>query len=66
MTNAEKIRSLNDDELSAFLFKLSIKTLTGFMEAGGAGVMNAVDLRNFLDCEYSDDNFLLNGKPYED
>ena len=66
MTNAEKIRSLNDDELSAFLFKLSIKTLTGFMEAGGAAVMNAVDLRNFLDCEYSNDNFLLNGMPYED
>ena len=66
MTNAEKIRSLNDDELSAFLFKLSIKTLTGFMKSGGAGVMNAVELRIFLDSEYCDDNFLLNGKPYED
>ena len=66
MTNAEKIRSLNDDELAGFLFKLSIKTLTGFMETGGAGVMNAVDLRNFLDYEYTDDNFLLNGKAYED
>ena len=66
MTNAEKIRSLNDDELVAFLFKLFIKTMTSFIEAGSEGVMNVVDLRNFLDYEYSDDNFLLNGKPYED
>ncbi len=66
MTNAEKIRSLNDDELAAFLFKLSIKTLISFIEAGGEGVMNAVNLRNFLDHEYTDSNFLLNGKPYED
>lgn len=66
MTNAEKIRSLNDDKLAAFLFKLSVKTLTDFIEAGSAGVMNAVDLRNFLDYEYKDNNFLLNGMPYEE
>lgn len=48
MTNADKIRTMSDEELSTFLFKRDCKNIAGFLQFGGAGVMNALQLLDWL------------------
>lgn len=39
---------MNDDELGALLFVHQIKALSGFMTGGGAGCLNAVQLKQAM------------------
>lgn len=48
MTNAEKIRSFSDTQLSNFLWIWGINTVTSFLEHGGQELMNAHDLRKWI------------------
>jgi hypothetical protein len=56
MTRAERIKSMDDGELAAFLFKHGIENIVGFMKKGGEGCMNFADLREWLAGEFDVDN----------
>lgn len=51
MTNGDYIRSLNDDELSEFLFQFMIDGISGFYKNGGMGCPDAVVLKKFVSME---------------
>ena len=56
MTRAERIKSMDEGELAAFLFKHSIENITGFITKGFEDCMNFADLREWLAGEYDVDN----------
>lgn len=67
MTRADKIRSMNDSELTHFLFKYSVSQTAAFFEKGGAGCMNIPQLADYLNGEYNEEkDTLLSEKPLED
>ena len=47
ITNAQKIRAMSDEELCNWLFQRDCTNIAAFLEHGGMGVMNAVQL---LEC----------------
>ena len=48
MTNADRIRSMNDEEMCNWLFQRDCTNIAAFLEYGGMGVMNAVQLLEWL------------------
>ena len=48
MTNADQIRSMNDEELCNWLFQRDCTNIAAFLEYGGMGVMDAVQLLDWL------------------
>ena len=47
-TNAQKIRAMSDEELCNWLFQRDCTNIAAFLEHGGMGVMNAVQLLDWL------------------
>ena len=47
-TNADRIRSMNDEEMCNWLFQRDCRNIAAFLEYGGMGVMNAVQLVEWL------------------
>ena len=47
-TNADRIRSMSDEELCNWLFQRDCTNIDAFLEYGGMGVMNAVQLLDWL------------------
>ena len=47
-TNADRIRSMSDEELRNWLFQRDCTNIAAFLEHGGMGVMNAVQLLEWL------------------
>ena len=47
-TNADRIRSMNDEELRNWLFNRDCTNIAAFLEHGGMGVMDAVQLLEWL------------------
>ena len=47
-TNADRIRSMNDEEMCNWLFQRDCTNIAAFLEYGGMGVMNAVQLLEWL------------------
>ena len=47
-TNADRIRSMNDEELCNWLFNRDCANIAAFFEPCGMGVMNAVQLLEWL------------------
>ena len=47
-TNAQKIRSMSDEELRNWLFQRDCTNIAAFLEHGGMGVMDAVQLLEWL------------------
>ena len=48
ITNADRIRSMNDEEMCNWLFQRDCTNIAAFLEYGGMGVMNAVQLLEWL------------------
>ena len=48
MTNADGIRAMNDEELRNWLFNRDCTNIAAFLEHGGMGVMDAVQLLEWL------------------
>ena len=48
ITNAQKIRTMSDEELCNWLFQHDCTNIAAFLEYGGMGVMNAVQLLDWL------------------
>ena len=48
MTNADRIRAMSDEELRNWLFQRDCTNIAAFLEYGGMGVMNAVQLLDWL------------------
>ena len=48
MTNADRIRAMSDEELRNWLFQRDCTNIAAFLEYGGMGVMNAVQLLEWL------------------
>lgn len=48
ITNADRIRAMSDEELRNWLFQRSCTNIAAFLEYGGIGVMNAVQLLEWL------------------
>ena len=48
MTNAQKIRAMSDEELCNWLFQRDCTNIAAFLEHGGMGVMDAVQLLDWL------------------
>ena len=48
MTNAQKIRAMSDEELCNWLFQRDCTNIAAFLEYGGMGVMNVVQLLDWL------------------
>lgn len=48
MTNADRIRAMSDEELRNWLFRRDCKNIAAFLQHGGAGVMDAVQLLDWL------------------
>ena len=49
MTNSEKIRQFDDEQLARFLWIWKINSVTTFLTQGGMNSMNAKDMREWLD-----------------
>ena len=47
-TNADRIRAMSDEELCNWLFQRDCTNIAAFLEHGGMGVMNAVQLLEWL------------------
>ena len=47
-TNAERIRAMSDEELCNWLFQRDCTNIAAFLEYGGMGVMNVVQLLEWL------------------
>ena len=47
-TNAQKIRTMSDEELCNWLFQRDCTNIAAFLEHGGMGVMDAVQLLDWL------------------
>ena len=48
MTNAQKIRAMSDEEMCNWLFQRDCTNIAAFLEHGGMGVMDAVQLLEWL------------------
>ena len=48
ITNAQKIRAMSDEEMCNWLFQRDCTNIAAFLEHGGMGVMNAVQLLDWL------------------
>ena len=48
ITNAQKIRAMSDEELCNWLFQRDCTNIAAFLEYGGMGVMNVVQLLDWL------------------
>ena len=48
ITNAQKIRAMSDEELRNWLFQRDCTNIAAFLEHGGMGVMDAVQLLDWL------------------
>ena len=48
ITNAQKIRAMSDEEMRNWLFQRDCTNIAAFLEHGGMGVMNAVQLLDWL------------------
>ena len=48
ITNAQKIRAMSDEELRNWLFQRDCTNIAAFLEYGGMGVMDAVQLLDWL------------------
>lgn len=48
VTNADRIRAMSDEELCNWLFQRDCTNIAAFLEYGGMGVMNAVQLLEWL------------------
>lgn len=48
ITNAQKIRAMSDEELCNWLFQRDCTNIAAFLEYGGMGVMDAVQLLEWL------------------
>lgn len=48
MTNAERIRNMTDEELNKFLWWFKISEVSAFLTKGGAGVLNALEQKEWL------------------
>lgn len=48
ITNADRIRAMSDEELRNWLFQRDCTNIAAFLEYGGIGVMNAVQLLEWL------------------
>ena len=48
ITNADRIRAMSDEELRNWLFQRGCTNIAAFLEYGGIGVMNAVQLLEWL------------------
>ena len=48
ITNAQKIRAMSDEELCNWLFQRDCTNIAAFLEHGGMGVMDAVQLLDWL------------------
>ena len=48
ITNADRIRSMSDEEMCNWLFQRDCTNIAAFLEYGGMGVMNAVQLLEWL------------------
>lgn len=48
ITNADRIRAMRDEELCNWLFQRDCTNIAAFLEYGGMGVMNAVQLLDWL------------------
>ena len=47
-TNADRIRSMSDEEMCNWLFQRDCTNIAAFLEHGGMGVMDAVQLLDWL------------------
>ena len=47
-TNADRIRSMTDEDLCNWLFQRDCTNIAAFLEHGGMGVMDAVQLLDWL------------------
>ena len=47
-TNADRVRSMSDEELCNWLFQRDCTNIAAFLEHGGMGVMDAVQLLDWL------------------
>ena len=47
-TNADRIRAMSDEELCNWLFQRDCTNVAAFLEYGGMGMMNAVQLLDWL------------------
>lgn len=48
ITNANRIRAMSDEEMCNWLFQRDCTNIAAFLEYGGMGVMNAVQLLDWL------------------
>ena len=48
ITNARKIRAMSDEEMCNWLFQRDCTNIAAFLEHGGMGVMDAVQLLDWL------------------
>ena len=48
ITNAQKIRAMSDEEMCNWMFQRDCTNIAAFLEHGGMGVMNAVQLLDWL------------------
>ena len=48
MTNADKIRQMNDEQLARFLWIWKINSVTTFLTQGGMNSMDAKDMREWV------------------
>ena len=48
ITNADRIRAMSDEEMCNWLFQRDCTNIAAFLEYGGIGVMNAVQLLEWL------------------
>ena len=48
ITNADRIRAMSEEELCNWLFHRDCTNIAAFLEYGGMGVMNAVQLLDWL------------------
>ena len=48
ITNADRIRSMNDEEMCNWLFQRDCRNIAAFLEYGGMGVLNTVQLLEWL------------------
>lgn len=45
---ADRIRGMGDTELNGFLFRFKVDAIVGFIQDGGAGVMDALKQKEWL------------------
>ena len=51
MKNGDYIRNMDNQRLASFLFIWGINTISSFFNAGGTEIMNAKELREWMESE---------------